>query len=121
MNIVFLFIYSILVYSIANMFVFFNGPFNIITKFVGWISKKHSTFEELFSCMFCLPTNIGIVLSILSLLYGGNVYFTPFSMLWHENYYMWPLIIIFDGFYSGGITYIIYNFQQLMEGRSTNV
>ena len=111
----YLIIYSFLVYGISNAFVYFNGPFGLIDKFRVWISNKHKTFEELFSCMFCLPTNIGIILSILSSFIGSQWYFTPFTILFTVTWLNWPLIAIFDGFFAGGITYLIHTIQQFFE------
>lgn len=107
---VFVVVYSIMVYGISNALVYFNGPFNIIDRFRTWISNKHKTFEELFSCMFCLPTNIGIILSIISMVFC-TIPFTPFSIMFYEHYEYWPLVILFDAFFTGGITYIINTIQ----------
>ena len=111
----YLIIYSFLVYGISNAFVYFNGPFGLIDKFRVWISNKHKTFEELFSCMFCFPTNIGIILSILSSFICSPWNFTPFTILFTVTWLNWPLIAIFDGFFTGGITYLIHTIQQFFE------
>lgn len=116
----FLFVYSIMAYGIANMLVYFNGPFNIITKFRDWVTSKHETLNELFSCMFCLPTNVGIILSILSLVIGSTP-FTPFTILYFHDYGLWPLIIAFDGMFTGGIVYLIHTIQEFLEKRTPNV
>ena len=108
----FLFIYSIMAYGVANALVYFNGPFGFISRFREWISSKHDTFDELFSCMFCLPTNIGIILSILSLVLGP---FTPFTVVIEANVFTWPLVVFFDGLYTGGIVYLIHTIQQKLE------
>lgn len=119
MNLMFyLFIYCIMVYGVCNAFVYFNGPFNIIDNFRNWIGSKNKTFEELFSCMFCLPTNVGLILSIISLLSG--VYFTPFNILFCDFDCIWPLTVIFDGFFTGGVVYLIHTIQQRIEGVTSN-
>lgn len=110
----FLFVYSIMAYGISVAFVYFNGPFNIIGKFRDWMSSKHETFNELFSCMFCLPTNIGIILSIASLAFMPFP-ITPFTLLYDYRYGMWPIIIMLDAFYTGGIVYLIHTLQERLE------
>lgn len=99
------FIYTLAVYGISAALVYFGGPFDIIKKFREWVEKNlPGTFTDLLSCMFCLPTNVGIILSIIALLSG--TYFTPFTnMLGDTN--CWPLSIILDGAYCGGIVSII--------------
>jgi hypothetical protein len=116
----YLFVYSVVVYAISNMFVYFNGPFNVVSRFVGWISKKNKTFEELFSCMFCLPVNIGMILSIISLIFYKFGPFTPFSIYFGDNLITLPLVVILDGFYSGGICYLIHTLQQFLEKNTKN-
>ena len=109
--------YSIMAYAISAMLVYFSGPFNVVGKFRDWITSKHETFDELFSCMFCLPTNIGIVLSIVSLAFM-SIPITPFTLFFDYQYDMWPVIIMLDAFYTGGIVYIIHTLQEYFE-RST--
>ena len=61
----------------------------------------------MFSCMFCLPVNIGMVMSILSICFAQSCPFTPFTLLFNGHENLWPLIIIFDGFYTGSLVSII--------------
>lgn len=91
-------------YGISAALVYYSGPFEIFSRFRNFIASD-SYFNELFSCMFCLPTNIGIVMSILGMLFMP---FTPFTILFSGQYSMlWPLVILFDGFYTGAVVSII--------------
>jgi hypothetical protein len=56
--------------------------------------------------MFCLPTNIGFVMSILSMLVSPSLPFTPFTVLFFGHYYLWPLIVVLDGFFTGAVVSI---------------
>lgn len=105
----YIFIYSIAVYAIASAIVYFDGPFDIISKVRDKLSRKSKSLEKLFSCMFCLPFNIGIVLSIIAIL--ANFSFTPFTAFFHNRENMWFLSIIMDGAYAAGITYLIDSLQ----------
>jgi len=110
----FLICYVLVVYGLSNMLVYFNGPFGIIDKFRNWISKIHPTFEELFSCMFCLPTNIGMLLSLLSLVI--DIPFTPFTLLFlGYDGFMTIITVIFDGLLAGATTYLIHTIQNRIE------
>lgn len=101
-----IFIYSLMCYGISSAMVYYSGPFDIFVKLRELIAGTDK-LNELFSCMFCLPTNIGIIMSILSLLFCQETPFTPFTILFDQNVNMWPLILIFDGFYTGAIVSII--------------
>lgn len=100
------FCYTLMCYGISSALVYYSGPFNIFAK-IRELVASNNYLDELFSCMFCLPTNIGIIMSVLSLLLAAASPFTPFTMLLsgHEN--LWPLIIVFDAFYTGAIVSII--------------
>ena len=101
-----IFLYSLMCYGIANAIVYYSGPWDIFTKLRSYVSDNQK-LNELFSCMFCLPTNIGIIMSILSLMFAHGTPFTPFTILFDGNANFWPLILIFDGFYTGAIVSII--------------
>lgn len=95
-------------YGLASALVYYNGPFNVFSEFRDFIVLNNNKYlEELFSCMFCLPVNIGMVMSILSLIIPCNAPFTPFTLLFVGNENMWPLIILFDGLYTGAAVSII--------------
>ena len=101
-----IFIYSLMCYGIANAIVYYSGPWDIFVKLRNFASGNDK-LEELFSCMFCLPTNIGIIMSIISFLYCKSQPFTPFTILFDSDTHLWPLIVLFDGFYTGAIVSII--------------
>ena len=96
-------------YGISSALVYYRGPFGVIDKFRGLIASNEN-LNELFSCMFCLPTNIGFVMSVLSILFSASVPFTPFTVLFAGNLYLWPFIVLFDGFYTGAVVSIIDTF-----------
>ena len=93
-------------YGVSSAIVYYSGPWDIFSK-LREFSSKNKKLEELFSCMFCLPTNIGIIMSIISLIFTRETPFTPFTTLFDSNSDLWPLIVMFDGFYTGAIVSII--------------
>lgn len=101
-----IFIYSLMCYGVSSAIVYYSGPWDIFSK-LREFSSKNKKLEELFSCMFCLPTNIGIIMSIISLIFTRETPFTPFTTLFDSNSDLWPLIVMFDGFYTGAIVSII--------------
>ena len=101
-----IFVYSLMCYGIASAIVYYSGPFDIFAKLRESVSGNKK-LEELFSCMFCLPTNIGIIMSIICLMFARETPFTPFNIVFNSNQNLWPLIALFDGFYTGAIVSII--------------
>lgn len=103
---IYIFLYSLMCYGLSSAIVYYSGPFDIFEKWRKTIAYNDKLLE-LFSCMFCLPTNIGMVLSILSIILSPYMPFTPFTIMFSGNYIMLPLIILFDGLYTGAIVSII--------------
>lgn len=111
------FLYSILAYSISNMFVFAIGPFHIFEKIREFVSSKSEMLAELFSCMICFPANVGWVLSLLNLLILPNTPLTPFNALLYGQGL--PIIIVLcDLFYTSGIVWLIHSLQEYLETAS---
>ena len=107
------FIYSLMCYGISSALVYYTGPFGIFEKWRQYVSEKPK-LNELFSCMFCLPVNIGIVMSILSTFLSPLTPFTPFTVLFGTGTVLWPLVALFDGFYTGAIVSIIDTFVEMI-------
>ena len=101
-----IFAYTLACYGISSAIVYYSGPFGIIEKTRMRLSSSRY-FSELTSCMFCLPVNIGILMSLVSMLVPGCTPFTPFTVIFTNHYMMWPLILALDGFYTGAMVSII--------------
>lgn len=101
-----IFVYSMMCYGLASALVYYSGPFEILSKFRNFIDSNYN-LSALFSCMFCLPVNIGFVMSLLSLIFCTGTPFTPFTVLMDHDWYLIPLIVFFDGFYTGAIVSVI--------------
>ncbi len=114
----FLFVYCLMCYGLSAALVYYNGPGDILLKFRLSVNDN-KYLSELFSCMFCLPTNIGFVLSLLSLIFAQNIPFTPFTALMDDHASLWPLIILFDGFFTGAAVSIIDTIVDWLSGCNT--
>lgn len=110
----FLFVYSVMAYGISAMLVYFNGPFGIIDRARAWISSWHRTFDELFSCMFCLPTNVGLMLSFIGL-FIVSMPITPFTMLYGCDSGQWYVIMPLDAAFTGAVVYLIDGIEKQLE------
>ena len=109
------FIYSICAYGISNMVVYASGPLNMFTKLREYSNKYlPSNLGELFECMICFPTWVGMILSILNIIVCPNLTITPFNLIIQDINY-WYLIVPLDGFFTSGIVWLIHTFQEMME------
>lgn len=108
--------YCIVVYGISNIVVFGSGPFRIFEKIRYWSDYIDEHFGQLFSCMMCFPTNLGIVLSILNW-FLISIPFTPFNILFSGVPTLWWLAAIFDGAFTSGIVWLIHHIEEWFENQ----
>ena len=108
------FIFSILSYAISNHFVYAHGPMHIYDKIREIANKIHSNLGELFSCMICFPTWIGMILSAMNSLFLPSLSLTP-MMLLLNTYAPWWIIMILDGFFASGIVWLLHTLQGALE------
>jgi hypothetical protein len=96
------------------MIVYTSGPFNIFDHIKSLSGKIYSSLEHLLSCMICLPTWIGIILSLINILFLSNVYITPANLLIHNSNY-WLIIISLDAGIASGSAWLINTIQLWFE------
>ena len=70
-------LYFIVAYSISFMFVQSMGPFHIFDKLRNWLGDKSETLKELFDCMYCFPSWVGLGLSAINQFILPQIPFTP--------------------------------------------
>lgn len=108
-------IYILCAYGISNMIVYSSGPFDFFTKLRNFMDKyAPSNFGELFHCMICFPTWVGIVLSAFDIWLLPNYSFTPFNNLFNNNS-LWYYIIPLDMFITSGTVWLINTIQETFE------
>jgi hypothetical protein len=117
-NALIIFIYSIAVYGICNMIAFGSGPFKIFEKIREWSYNISEHFATLFSCMMCLPANIGWITSLIDWFLIKNTYITPFNILLAGTN-LWWVALIGDCCFTSGIVWIIHNIESFFESIST--
>ena len=111
-----IFCYCIVAYGISNIVVFSSGPFKIFEKIRYWSDYLDEHFGQLFSCMMCFPTNLGIVLSILNW-FLIPIAFTPFNILLGTVPALWWLAAILDGAFTSGIVWLIHHIEEWFENQ----
>ena len=113
-NTLIIFIYSIAIYGLSNMIVFGSGPFKIFEKIREWSYNLSEHFSSLFSCMMCLPANIGWISSLINWFLIPSITLTPFNILLSGTN-LWFIALIGDCCFSSGIVWIIHNIESFFE------
>lgn len=117
-NALIIFIYSIAAYGICNMIVFGSGPFKIFEKIREWSYDISEHFSSLFSCMMCLPANIGWITSLINWFFIP-IKITPFNLLLAGTN-LWWVALICDCCFTSGIVWIIHNIESFFENIMNN-
>lgn len=111
-----IFVYSIMCYGICNIIVFGSGPFRVF-EYIREISNNiNEHFGQLFSCMMCLPTNLGIILSLINW-FLIPIAFTPFNIIFAGYTSLWWLAMILDAAFTSGIVWLIHHIQEYFENK----
>lgn len=95
-------------YGISNIIVFGSIFDGMRTFFQKWNPKF---LGQLFTCMICLPTWVGFILS-LTLTYLGYVSITPFGSIGIEIIWLRTFL---DGCLTSGVVWIIHTIQEHFE------
>lgn len=109
-------IYSIMAYGVCNIMIFGSGPFRIFEHIRSIANNINEHFGQMFSCMMCLPTNLGIILSLLNWFFIP-IAFTPFNLLFVGTN-LWWLAMLFDGAFTSGIVWLINTVQEYIENKT---
>lgn len=104
-------------YGICNIIVFGSGPFRIFERIRIWAEELDEHFGQLFNCMMCLPTNLGIILSLINWFFIP-IAFTPFNILFGGTVGLWWLALIFDAAFTSGVVWLIHHIEEYIENKS---
>lgn len=100
-------------YGFANMIVYSNGPFHIFERWRSFAHNIHEQFGELFTCMLCISTWIGLVLSLINILLLPNLPFTPFNIIIGTQSAI--LTVLLDMGFTSGIVWVLHQLEEMME------
>lgn len=113
-----LFVYILCAYGLSEMVVFGRGPFGVFEK---WREIAHNIgdgFGELFTCMLCFPTWVGMTLSFIDIVFIPFTQFTPFNMvfgLFPGGFWLNLFTVLLDGFATAGICWLLYQVEEALE------
>ena len=109
-------LYCIMAYGACNVIVFGSGPFKIFERIRYWSDYIDEHFGQLFSCMMCLPTNFGIICSLVNW-FLIPVAFTPLNLVFAGTS-LWWLAMLCDGAFTSGIVWLIHTVQEYIENKT---
>jgi hypothetical protein len=118
-NLIVIFVFSIIAYAISNHFVYAHGPMHLYDNIRDIANKIHSNLGELFSCMICFPTWVGMILSACNSWLLPELCLTP-CMILMNTLAPWWAIMILDGFFASGIVWLIHTLQECLERVNNN-
>ena len=104
--------YIIFAYGLSNIIVYARGPFGIFEWWRGFTHNISDGLGEVFSCMICFPTWVGIGCSILDICFK-TFSFTPFNLL--LNTAPWWLIILLDMCFTSGVVWLLDQLESAFE------
>lgn len=108
-----IFCYIFFAYGIANMVVYARGPFGVFERWRAFAHRIGDGFGELFSCMICFPTWVGIAASVVDLAIKGFE-FTPFWVLLGPGAPWW-LALPLDMCFTSGLVWLLDQAETAME------
>lgn len=112
--------YLLCCYGLSNIIVFGEGPFYILEKWRNFTNKIHPNLGKLFSCMMCLPANIGWLMSIFDWVILKNIAFTPFNIIFAGTN-LWWLAMLMDMGITSGFCWLLYVIDDYFEKNSSYV
>ena len=113
-NILIIFLYIFFFFVLSKMVVFSSGLFRLFEKIREWSSNLSEHFGTLFSCMICLPANVGWIASIIDWFLIPNLALTPFNILLAGTN-LWWVALIADCCLTSGLVWIIHNIESFFE------
>lgn len=111
-------LYFLVAYGISFAFVESMGPFGIFQKIRDFAMAKHTTLGDLFNCMFCFPTWVGAILSLINIIFFPYIAFTPFNIALPIA--PWILVVLLDMFATASGVYLMATFQEMLERINNN-
>lgn len=106
--------YSLMAYGACNVIVYGSGPFRVFEYIREWAANINEHFGLLFQCMMCMPTNFGLICSLVNWFFIP-VAFTPFNIIFAGNESLWWLAMLCDASFTSGVVWIIHHVEEWFE------
>lgn len=112
-------IYVLFAYGFANMVVYAGGPFGIFERWRNFTHRVSEGFGELFTCMICFSTWIGIAFSLIDSYCFPTIAFTPFSLVFGAGHDHVVIKTMMDMCMTSGCVWLLHNLEEAMERHGT--
>lgn len=106
--------YVLAAYGFANMVVYANGPFHIFSQWREFSMNLNEKFGELFTCMICISTWIGLFFSLIDICIVKETVFTPFNIILYDKGHEW-LVVFLDMMFTSGCVWVLHQFEEMLE------
>ena len=103
--------YILALYGFSDIVTQSVGPGYIFLRIRKWAERIDPNVGMLFRCMWCFPTNAGILFSLLNWFFLP-IYISPFNMIFGEYHGIWYMSLVaalLDGCFTGAICALIFN------------
>lgn len=105
--------YLLFAYGLSVIITQSVGPFNVFFRLRLFASSISDNLGTLFKCMLCMPTNVGIVFSLINWFFiPMNI--TPFNMIL-EGTNLWWLAAIMDGCVTAAFCQFLWNLYDYID------
>lgn len=113
MEIITIIVYLLCAFGLSELLVYYDGFMHIFEYIRAIANKIHPHIGELFSCIVCCSCWVGIMLSIIDILFIDKT-FTPFNIILGDNR-LWWLIIPLDMATTSGVVLLLHQLEEALE------
>ncbi len=116
-----IFAYIFYAYGLTTIMVYGRGPFGICESVRKLAAKISDGLGELFSCPLCFSTWVGILTSLIDILFLKTVALTPFNIIMGSITGFWgaSLVVLLDAFSTAGFVWLLHQFEEALERHGT--
>ena len=101
--------YFLCAYGVCNLLVYGAGPFNMLAYMRLYLSRWSENLGNLFGCMMCLPTNYGLIFSLVDWFLIPGIALSPFNIiLGGLGGWYWILAMLCDAGITSGVVWLIH-------------
>ncbi|MBP5458544.1 MAG: DUF1360 domain-containing protein [Paludibacteraceae bacterium] len=97
----------------ANMVVYARGPFGIFERWRDFSHSISDGFGELFTCMMCLSTWIGLILNVVNVIFVPFAFTPACTVFGLSDYHLLSAIV--DMGFTSGVVWLLHQLDEMME------
>lgn len=116
-----IFAYVFYAYGLTTIMVYGRGPFGICEGIRKLTARISDGLGQLFSCPLCFSTWVGMLTSLLNILFIKSIKLTPFNIVLASLGGFWgsALIVLLDAFFTAGFVWLLHQFEEALERHGT--